>query len=84
MPLKIGKYNKDRINIEMCKYCEKKETGELVDLIQDSEDLLACIGEITPISKRKHPDCQGELYIEFDSSTVSIPIKYCPMCGRKL
>ena len=73
----------------MCKYCERHKTQEndhnpIVDLLADSPDFMACIGEITPIAKRRHPDCTGELYIDLDSESVSIPIKYCPMCGRKL
>lgn len=73
----------------MCKYCERRKMQEnnlnpIVDLLADSDNFMACIGEITPIAKRKHPDCSGELYVDFDSETVSIPIKYCPMCGRKL
>ena len=71
----------------MCKYCEKHKTDDqelIVDLLDDSPDFMACISEITPIAKRRHPDCTGELFVDLDSETVSIPIKYCPMCGRKL
>lgn len=73
----------------MCKYCERHKTQEndhnpIVDLLADSPDFMACISEITPIAKRKHPDCTGELFVDLDSETVSIPIKYCPMCGRRL
>ena len=68
----------------MCKYCEKTSVENIVDLLPSSEDIMACISGISPIAKRRYPDCGGELYVEFDESTVSIPIKYCPICGRKL
>ena len=71
----------------MCKYCEKQkreDKHELVDLLVDIDDTMACIGEISPIEKRKHPDCEGEIYVYTDEKTVCIPIKYCPICGRKL
>ena len=71
----------------MCKYCERhkdEQNHPIVDLLADSPNFMACISEITPIAKRRHPDCSGELYVDLDSETVSIPIKYCPMCGRKL
>lgn len=73
----------------MCKYCERRKAQEddpnpIVDLLADSPDFMACISEISPIAKRRHPDCTGELFVDLDSKTVSIPIKHCPMCGRKL
>lgn len=73
----------------MCKYCErqKKDSEDLhpqVDLLMDSQDVMACIGEISPIAERKYPGYTGELHVYYDHSTVSIPIKYCPICGRKL
>ena len=74
----------------MCKYCEKREVKDesgnedLVDLLVDDLDVMACISSISPIAKRRHPDCGGELQIYFDEATTSIPIKYCPMCGREL
>lgn len=75
----------------MCKYCEKQKTEEpensiMVDLLADSDDFMACIGEISPIAKRRYPDCTGEIQVHFSRGgiTASIPIKYCPNCGRKL
>lgn len=75
----------------MCDYCERHEKQSnnnqklhQVDLLVDYEDYMACISEISPITKRKHPDCEGEIFVYVNETTVSIPIKFCPICGRKL
>lgn len=69
----------------MCKYCEKDKEVDQVDLLADDPDLMACISDsISPVAKRRHPEYTGELYIYSDDKVVSVPIKYCPICGRKL
>ena len=71
------------ILIIMCKYCNhEKETNP--DLLVDDSDLMAYIGSISPILKKKHPECTGELQVCFSDETAEIPINYCPICGRKL
>ena len=50
----------------MCKYCEKQKREnkyELVDLLVDMDDTMACISEISPIAKRKYPDCEREFQV---------------------
>ena len=69
----------------MCKYCDKFEEMEDVDLLVDNPNLMACITKISPITKRRYPEFTGELQVYTnDSNTISVPIKYCPICGKEL
>lgn len=72
----------------MCKYCEKDIKTKMVSLLIDQDDFMACLGHISPIAERRYPDMTGELHIHFGSfgkgSSTSIPIKYCPICGKEL
>jgi hypothetical protein len=76
--------------MEGCKYCTANEPktslGEMIfdEMITEKGDLKGCLVGIviTP----------GRSAMEFNvcnaggvgDTTIQIPIKYCPMCGRKL
>jgi len=67
----------------MCKFCEKSGT-KLMDLLVDQDGFMACLGPIGPIGKRKYPDMTGELHLNYNGFCTSIPIKYCPVCGKEI
>lgn len=73
------------IKLNMCKYCEKDIKTKMVSLLIDQDNFMACLGHISPIAERRYPDMTGELHIHFGKgNSISIPIKYCPICGKKL
>ena len=68
----------------MCEYCEK-DNNDMVKLLFDQDKFMGCIGKISPIAKRRHPEMSGELHIRFDvNGSTSVLINFCPICGRKL
>ena len=70
----------------MCEFCEKSEKTKMVSLLADQENFMVCLGPISPIAARRFLDMSGELHLLHVNSgnTTSIPIKYCPICGREL
>ena len=71
-------------NKTMCEYCEK-DNNDMVKLLFDQDKFMGCIGKISPIAKRRYPEMSGELHIRFDvNGSTSVPINFCPICGRKL
>ncbi len=81
----------------MCKYCEKRNVDgkmlcEAVPTRTNEHDveMVVCIVPPTPISMRKYEkegttaEIQIGIFSDDFNATVSIPIKFCPYCGRDL
>ena len=66
-----------------CKYCRMEKNG---DIPEDRLDIFSvCIGNVFGRELR----IDGMIYknkfsITENDTIAEIPIKYCPMCGRKL
>ena len=68
---------------EGCKYCRMEENGDIPEDHLDIFDI--CIGYV--FGRGLHIDgmiYKNTLSITENDTIAEIPIKYCPMCGRKL
>lgn len=82
----------------MCKYCEKQNVDgkmlrEAIPTTSNctSAEIVSCIIPKTPISVRKYKDTGttaeleiGVFYDDVCDVTFTMPIRYCPICGRDL
>lgn len=83
----------------MCKYCEKQNIGDGKEMREalptrpndNTVEVTAGIVPPTPISRRRYgetgmtSEIQVGVFLDNDESIIfSMPIKYCPMCGKKL
>ncbi|MFD2307992.1 hypothetical protein [Enterococcus termitis] len=62
----------------MCQYCQGTSyiDNDLLIEFDDSEELVDTV-KVYVTSKAK-------LFLHNDYGAVTVPIKYCPMCGREL
>lgn len=70
----------------MCRFCERPDNGNQVQPLVESESTMACIVMPTPISIRRHKEdgLSAEIAIDAAGETLSFPIAFCPVCGRRL
>lgn len=78
----------------MCKYCENVTTGDRWEPIASIQAKVGFIGNIeTCVALVKDMKRRPALYLGLERSgnmtaenevSQYVPVKYCPMCGRKL
>lgn len=77
---------KEPINKKGCKYCNF--TSNVTSLELPTKNLESSEGDGWITANIYKNNSEYWIYIEQDSywvtSSVNVPIKYCPMCGRKL
>lgn len=68
-------------NVNECPYCQKGRLNALLnaDTSHDT-DLSVYVGYLNDALRVKHYDLEGDT----SDAQDTIPINFCPMCGRKL
>ena len=77
----------------MCEYCECKETNnkynymDNLPILDDFDEKPFKNNKIYQYIRRLNKNKTYNLITEFpndNGDVINLPIKYCPMCGRKL
>lgn len=76
----------------MCEFCENREIpdehGSMAQrAVYENDNIVIQVEVDTPIGRRRNSGGLMTIYTPeiFRGSTLTyVPIKYCPMCGRKL